>query len=77
VDPSQTHVFAAGSDQIIRAWSIWDGQPVSESVQPSASSRQHKLLGTPHSALINGIEIAEEDKIHILNDRQLETYMQY
>jgi hypothetical protein len=36
-----------------------------------------KLLGAPHPALINGIEMAEEDKIHILNDRQLETYMQY
>lgn len=73
VDPSQTHVFAAGSDQKIRAWSIWDGQPVQEYGKPGPQ----RLLGTPHPAQISGIEMPEEDKVHVLNDRQLETYMQY
>lgn len=77
VDPSQTHVFAAGSDQVIRAWSIWDGTPVPYLERQSKTPSQRRLLGEQHSALVNGIEISEEDKIHILNDRQLETYMQY
>lgn len=72
IDSSQTHLLAAGSDQKIRAWSIWDGQPVQE----YGTTGPQKLLAQ-HPAQISGIEMPEEGKVHLLNDRQLETYMQY
>ncbi|KAJ9100945.1 hypothetical protein QFC19_005341 [Naganishia cerealis] len=77
VDPSGTHVFAAGSDQRIRAWSIMNGQLVPDTRRQAGGQGQRRLLGDPYSALINGIEVSEDNRIHILNDRQLETYIQY
>ncbi|GHJ90316.1 hypothetical protein NliqN6_6718 [Naganishia liquefaciens] len=71
-NPTQTHVLAAGSEQKIRAWSIWDAQPVQEyGAQPGMK----RLLGQQYPSQISGIEMPEEDKIHILNDRQMETHM--
>lgn len=66
--------MAAGSDQKIRAWSIWDAQPVQDYSPQQGSKR---LLGHQYASQISGIDMVEEDKVHILNDRQLETYMQY
>lgn len=66
--------MAAGSDQKIRAWSIWDAQPVQ---QYGPQQGLKRLLGQQYPAQISGIGMPEEDKVHILNDRQLETYMQY
>ncbi|KAJ9116388.1 hypothetical protein QFC22_004829 [Naganishia vaughanmartiniae] len=77
VDPTGTHVFAAGSDHKIRAWSILNGQPVPDVGRQSETQGQRRLLGDSYASLINGIEVTEDNRIHILNDRQLETYMQY
>lgn len=77
MDPSGTHVFAAGSDHKIRAWSILNGQPVSDVGRQADTQGQSRLLRDSYPSLINGIEVTEDNRIHILNDRQLETYMQY
>ncbi|KAJ9099284.1 hypothetical protein QFC21_004165 [Naganishia friedmannii] len=77
VDPSGTHVFAAGSDHKIRAWSILNGQPVPDMARLLDTQGQRRLLSDSYPSLINGIEITEDNRIHMLNDRQLETYMQY
>lgn len=60
MDPSERFIFAAGQDNVIRAWSVLNGQLLRGPEAEVVTGRGVSLLNTRFEEGVSGIQIVED-----------------
>lgn len=70
LNPTQSIVFAAGSDHRVRAWSLRTGAALESSLAAGESGLFDKVFDAP----VSGLSCCADGVLNVLNDRKLEVY---